>query len=238
MAFVAARRKRIHWGRHVEGYLVIAPWLIRNWLVFGAPILTTTHGGYTLLLGNNEVFDHQVIRQPWGTVWQGERFDHWQSNLESEIDRDLGRSATELERDRWHSQRAKQFIMSHPRQFVHAAVYRIESLWNTVPLAETADGANSWILAAVGWYYSVVLTVYFVGMVMVSLRPNAAQWIPLYILVVSIQLAHLFYWTNTRMRAPLTPVIALFAFAALPRSRSDQTFAELHDGDLRHGVQI
>nr|MCS5574241.1 glycosyltransferase family 39 protein [Pseudomonadales bacterium] len=36
--------------------LVITPWTIRNMMQFNRPIALTTHGGYTLLLGNNPVF--------------------------------------------------------------------------------------------------------------------------------------------------------------------------------------
>ena len=36
--------------------ITVSPWIIRNASVFGRPILMTTHGGYTLLLGNNETF--------------------------------------------------------------------------------------------------------------------------------------------------------------------------------------
>ena len=40
-------------SRHFVAAAVISPWAIRNYRVFGKPIVTTTHGGYTLLLGNN-----------------------------------------------------------------------------------------------------------------------------------------------------------------------------------------
>ena len=41
---------------------VVSPWVIRNRLVFGRWIATTTHGGYTLLLGNNPDF-YRHLRQ-------------------------------------------------------------------------------------------------------------------------------------------------------------------------------
>src|SRR5690606_10645640 len=33
--------------------LALAPWILRNAIQLGAPIATTTHGGYTLWLANN-----------------------------------------------------------------------------------------------------------------------------------------------------------------------------------------
>ena len=39
--------------------MTIAPWAIRNWIQFGRPILTTTHGGHTFALANNpEFYEH------------------------------------------------------------------------------------------------------------------------------------------------------------------------------------
>ncbi len=36
--------------------VTLAPWTIRNWVQFGRPIVTTTHGGFTLALANNPEF--------------------------------------------------------------------------------------------------------------------------------------------------------------------------------------
>ena len=41
--------------------LVLLPWMIRNFVVFGEPIATTTHGGYTLALANNPVYYRDVL---------------------------------------------------------------------------------------------------------------------------------------------------------------------------------
>ena len=55
--------------------LVISPWMIRNLLVFGEPVWTTTHGGYTLALANNPVYYREVLNGPPGRVWTGH--DQW-----------------------------------------------------------------------------------------------------------------------------------------------------------------
>ena len=44
--------------------IVLSPWAIRNQLQFGRPIVTTTHGGYTLLLANNPEFYDGSARAP------------------------------------------------------------------------------------------------------------------------------------------------------------------------------
>ena len=198
--------------RSVIGTVVIvAPWLIRNWLVFGVPILTTTHGGYTLLLGNNPVFYEQVVRRPWGTAWPDDSQHAWEADLRVRMDRDLGPLATEAQRDDWQSRQARAYMAAEPRACIEATVHRIRSLWNTIPLGSAADGVNGSVITVVGWFYFFALTFGFIGMIVAPRRPDRQRWYPLYVLMFTVQLVHLFYWTNTRMRAPLTPAIALFA---------------------------
>ena len=40
--------------------LTLIPWIYRNYQLFDKPILATTHGGYTLLLGNNPLYYQQL----------------------------------------------------------------------------------------------------------------------------------------------------------------------------------
>jgi hypothetical protein len=75
------------------------------------------------------------------------------------------------------------------------------------------------VIAAIGWFTAVVLASSFLGACMVLRRGEFIHWWPLYALIVTVQLVHLFYWTNTRMRAPLVPAIALFTGALVPKSR-------------------
>lgn len=199
--------------------LVIAPWLLRNWFVFGTPILTTTHGGYTLLLGNNPVYYEQVVHRPWGTAWPDASQQAWETDLRTRMDQALGPDANEIQQDNWQSQQAKANMIAAPWSCAAAAAHRVHSLWNTTPLGHAAEGINSWAIAIVGWYYVCVLGGSFLGMGLVLLRSNRRSWWPLYALIFTVQLVHLFYWTDTRMRAPLTPSIALFASALIAQGR-------------------
>ncbi len=199
--------------------ITVAPWLIRNWLVFGVPILTTTHGGYTLLLGNNPVFYEKVVRRPWGAVWPDISQRAWESERQSLVHRDLGPHPTEMEEDAWNSHQAKSYLVAHPGHAVEAAIHRIRSLWNTSPQGDAAEGVNKRLVEATRWFYIVILTSSFLGMLLVLRRADRKTWLPLYVLIISVQLVHLVYWTNTRMRAPLTPAIGLFAAAIVSRNR-------------------
>ena len=55
--------------------IVLSPWAIRNQIQFGRPIVTTTHGGYTLLLANNPDFYQWLRSGQWGSVWQADQFN-------------------------------------------------------------------------------------------------------------------------------------------------------------------
>ena len=45
----------------VSMFAVLLPWAVRNALVLAEPIITTTHGGYTLALANNEVYYRDIL---------------------------------------------------------------------------------------------------------------------------------------------------------------------------------
>lgn len=200
--------------------LVVAPWVVRNWLVFSVPILTTTHGGYTLLLGNNPAFYREVVRQPWGTVMSTEDQRAWEDEMKSQMMHELGPHPTEVEVDAWQSQSGRKYIAAEPAHFVEAAAHRVRSLWNFAPVGETA-GANGAVITFVGWFYGVVLVAGFLGACVCVRRGAVLQWLPLYALIVVVQVVHLFYWTNTRMRAPLVPAISLFVAALVPKPRTN-----------------
>ncbi len=210
--------KRLPWRVIAGMLLVVAPWVVRNQLVIGAPLLTTTHGGYTLLLANNSVFYDEVVDQKWGTVWNGESLARWQAELDARLAHELGADTSELERDRRQSELGREFILAEPNRFARAVVHRTRSLWSPVPQGETDEGSARIVIAAVGWFYSIVLLAFVIGMLVVAAHSSdRRRWWLLYALVITVQAVHLVYWTNARMRAPLTPVVALFAVATVAR---------------------
>lgn len=190
--------------------LAVSPWLIRNLIVFHAPILTTTHGGYTLLLGNNPVFYEEVVQKPWGTVWSGESLDAWQRSLEQQIAQENPPIKTEQERDRWMYERAKHNIAAQPDLFVQACILRFKRFWNISPLTSSTLISAPLIGWGIAGYYAVILIGGFGGILMVVWNKEQ-NWEPLIWLILSFTVVHLFYWTNMRMRAPLVPAIALLS---------------------------
>jgi len=190
--------------------IAVSPWLIRNLVVFHAPILTTTHGGYTLLLGNNPVFYQEVVQQPWGTVWSGKSLDAWQKSLEREIENTIPPVKSEQERDRWMYQRAKANIAAEPSLFVQSCLLRLRRFWNFSPLNSSLVESKPLIGWGLTGYYFLILMGAGAGFLLLIWKRESG-WGPIIWLVISFTVVHLFYWTNMRMRAPLVPAIALLS---------------------------
>jgi len=207
--------RRLPWGAISATILIVAPWAIRNQISLGWPIITTTHGGYTLLLGNNPVFYSEVVRQPWGTVWDGESLDAWQQSLKVQITAEPS-IVSELDRDRWMQQRALQNIGGDVPTFLRACWLRLRRLWNLVPQGEAADQVPSFVRFGVGAYYGLC----FVGLGWAIVRLDWSglnRWAAVLLLMLSFSLVHAIYWSNVRMRAPLVPAIALLSTAGWMR---------------------
>ena len=213
------------WPALLAAALTISPWLVRNLVVFHRPILTTTHGGYTLLLGNNPVFYRQVVEKPWGTVWNdappGKRQADWYADVEARMRNELPAAATEIERDRWLSRRARMHIADEPGTFLQACWLRVRRLWNIVPLGDSARQAPPPALWAIGLFYLIENVGAAVGLFRLR-RGEWRRWLPLLLLCLSVTAVHLVYWSNARMRAPLIPAIALLAVRGLAVNRNPQ----------------
>lgn len=201
-------------------FIVMSPWAIRNQIHFGRPILATTHGGYTLLLGNNPSFYEYLRSGGWGEVW-------WSDELDAELGRRLtsGQPSDELRNDRLAYDEAKRNIRREPAMFLYASLVRVGRLWSLLP-HQVSEGESVFGRLArysVGLWYAAVLGLAALGAVAlarqsIGISPAAVRgWIAAMLLVLSFTAVHAVYWTDMRMRAPLMPVVALAAGAGLRR---------------------
>ncbi len=210
------------------GLLVLLPWGVRNALVLGEFKLTTTHGGYTLLLGNNPVFYEAVARQPWGITWGDYADDHrlgqpvWLRGVNASLE--LQGLRTEFERDRAQYRLAWEHIRDDPGGFFRACLLRQARLWSPLPMGPEARELPrfaGWVLIG---FYGAVYGLACVGLVRILSHraARAAVW-PGLALVLTLTCVHLFFWTNARMRAPIMPVLAVWAgctWGTLPPRRA------------------
>jgi hypothetical protein len=197
---------------------VMSPWVIRNYRVFDKPIATTTHGGYTLYLANNPEF-YAWLRgtddMPWAPSvnFPGEVFSPSFANTPAQI---------ELWTDDWLKNRAQATMRADPAGVWRAGVYRIRQLWSPLPNRLTADESTGRRLlryATCAWYCGV-FALAAAGVWRLRWRLLAPPWIWGVLLCLAFTAVHTFYWTNLRMRAPLMPLVALVAAAAVaPRGK-------------------
>lgn len=188
--------------------VVVSPWIIRNALRFGDVIPATTHGGYTLLLGNNKVFYNEVVRSSDNTVWQGESLEAWQKQLQSEMRSDGVRPTDEKSVDRWMYARARSEIRSDTSAFLQACVLRWRRFWALAPTADSGGLPNALSFGVSTWYLAVWAGL--VGSLFCGIRGRRDIQM-LWLAILSFLVVHTFYWTNTRMRAPLTGVFVVLS---------------------------
>lgn len=234
------------WPVALGAALVVAPWAIRNAVVIGRPIITTTHGGYTLLLAHNPVYYQEVVDQQWGAVWNGRSLNAWQAELESRLA--AAGVQGEVARDRWMYDQAWSAIRRDPGHAFKAGVTLLGRFWNLAPLGPQSAALGRTGVGIIRLFYSLVLLGLALGIWRI-IRENSDQqagagagfvaspqvplthgrsrliaWQPALLLILSFTLVHFLYWADMRMRAPLIPAIALIAargLARMPNTASD-----------------
>lgn len=199
----------------VGATLIVAPWVLRNAIAMGRPIVTTTHGGYTLLLAHNPFYTRQVVDKPWGAVWEVDAdWDRWQAlelrRRNPDVDFTRRSPANELLRDRTLSQVAREYIRAEPLTAIRASLTLVGRFWNIVPMQTATRPLSPAIRWLIGGYYAATL----LGMIVGLLRLRRDEWLlwwPIPLLLLSFTAVHAVYWSDMRMRAPLVPAIALLA---------------------------
>jgi len=234
-----ARRRAVHSAAFLAGVaMVLVPWVARNYARFGHVKATTTHGGYTLLLGNNPSFYRFLSTGPWGSVWNSEELDRawqqrhlvpdahdprWSDLALARLTLPARSPATvrdgEFADDRFAYALARRYMRDRPGMFGWACLVRLGRFWGVWPHAVTASESSARrafrYLVAV-WYLVVwVLALTGAGAQGWALVRN--PWRSGVWLCLAFTAVHVFYWTDLRMRAPLTPFLAILAAAGAAR---------------------
>lgn len=199
--------------------VVVSSWAVRNLVAFGEPIVTTTHGGYTLLLANNPVYWREVVAGS-DAAWEGESLDAWQRSLEREMAAEHV-PPNEVARDRWMHARAVENIRAEPAMFVRSMVYRLGRFWAVIPATGGSSPLVRWgvavfyvatyVFAAAGVAWLIWGRGQIEGEASQASSKGAVCWGPVLLLILAFSAVHAVYWTDARMRAPLVPAVALLA---------------------------
>ncbi len=192
-------------------FAVLVPWAWRNAQVFGEPVWTTTHGGYTLALANNPAYYADVLDGPPGSVWSGPNQAAWFAEV-GEATAGLAEPVA----DRRLRSEALRLLADRPADFARASLARLGRFWGLAPSGEVYP---RWIrIASAAWTAPLWLAM-ALGLAGRSTYRWPAVTAPS--IVLALTLVHLVYWTDLRMRAPIVPAIALIASCArLGKGRS------------------
>jgi len=196
--------------------VAVSPWVVRNQLILGRPILTTTHGGHTLRLANNPQYFEHVRTHSWGSVWDSKTLER--VVIDDEELRQSGQTR-EVLLDRRNYELAFAAIRSDPGGFVWATIDRLYKTWRPAPAQVSPD--EGWKRRTLRWtvgaWYLLEFALVLVGLVALGRKAISPPWLFGAILLATFTLAHAVYWTDMRMRAPLVPVICLLAAAGVER---------------------
>lgn len=188
------------------GLVILSPWLMRNWMTFGAPIYST-HTGFALVEG---------IVSPLGRTQPGEtealvRTLGWtQQSIETNAARGvrdeiaLNRKATHIALSRWRE-------MPHSWGVKLAAFWLSYDQWSdTGGLSQRAKAVRR--LGVLFYWFVLALAV-------VGVARNIRQMWPLLAFAIILTAMHLPLTMNTRLRVPLMePLLIAAACCAKPRA--------------------
>ncbi|KLU01263.1 putative transmembrane protein [Rhodopirellula islandica] len=206
----------------VVGMLLFATvglWTLRNVSQLGHPVWATTHGGYTLLLANNNSFYDSLGESsggwlPWvRTPWDPTEFFAAYEARERGVD--------EVSDDRVAYEMAKSTIANRPAMFGWSCVVRGARLWHPFP-ARTSD-RSMLVVLVIGVYQTglLFLAVGGIGKDWRSWRQSNA-W-PVFALILTLTAVHSVYWSNPRMRSPVIPMLAVAVACWVVPRQADRT---------------
>lgn len=206
-----AVRKRTTWHPCFAMFLgcglVLTPWVLRNQAHWGRPIITTTHGGYTLLLGNNQSFYDYLRQRDWGETWDSAGTIPPRSS-----------SPDELAYDRMCYQEAWSAIQAAPKMAAWSSLVKMTRLWGLVPQIagnqenkEPVESAT--VRVSVGIWYGVLYVLALIGLWSLRKQIFTEPWVWIVLMCFTWTMIHAVYWSNMRMRAPLLPGVVLLAAA-------------------------
>ncbi|WP_165066876.1 ArnT family glycosyltransferase [Paludisphaera rhizosphaerae] len=201
------RQDRRAW---VEGLLIpvaclatMSPWIVRNYLIFGAFIPISTLSGSGLLQGNNRI----VATDP---RYYG--YSIWDSYI-PEYRQALQTAGDEVERDRRAKRLALQWLRDNPDRWWYLARAKTVRAWT--PFLQSSTPRYQRISMLLSWGPVLILFVLaFLPTLVGLLRGGRPGWL-LHLVIVNNVVLNLIFWGEARYRHSIEPICLIFAAQAL-----------------------
>lgn len=193
-------------------FLVLTPWLVRNYEVFGRFVFIRDDFGLIFHLGNADMADGILVAilQPNMNNLELEKFQH------------MGELAYSADCKR----RALDWICTHPKRFVIISMKRMFYYWNGVP--RHTDSRASWDFRTSPFLASSVLAIWGLGRSLRQKRPGAWLFLGL---IATYPTIYYIVFAHARFRHPIEPelfILLVFLLsevgkpAAPPASRAEE----------------
>lgn len=191
--------------------LVVAPWLIRNYQVLGAPVLNT-NGGFNLYLANNPAANGMFISiadTPRGATWH-------QLRKQGEV------AANNTLRDE-----ALAWIRQNPARFLALTCKKAALFW--MPPVHEGEGPQSKgeALARCAWLaeYLAICGLALAGLAYRRLRTSSTRL--LWLAILCYTAVHMMFFVIYRYREPIMPLLMVLAAITVDFLISDKKFATI-----------
>jgi hypothetical protein len=188
-------------------FLVLSPWLVRNYEVFGRFVFIRDDFGLQFRLGNNKMSD-------------GMLFATLQPNLnkpELQKFQRMGEIAYEADCRRL----ALDWIRAHPGRFAVISMKRFFYYWNGVP--RNTDSVAPWDFRSSAFLASSVLALWGLGRALRQTRPGAWLFAGL---VATYPTVYYFVYPHARYRHPIEPELFILMVFLLSEVSSRGTTSQ------------
>lgn len=180
---------------------VIAPWVIRNSMVFGKPVIGTTLTGYNVFrhhyyLGNEPFIPHYV--------GSAEAYEAVKQLIQNST---LTGTENEAQMDDFYMQAGKEIILKHPVRYLTVVLYRVPMLWFNTGVAQTYVG-NKVIKRD---YITIVQELFFLFAIIVGCLKFYKPYMPLVLSFVLSCAAYLAIAAQLRYLVDIMPAIVILS---------------------------
>jgi hypothetical protein len=211
LVFCKADRTRVlRAGAIVAGIsaLMIAPWVVRNYVELGGFVPLRSNLGLELFIGNNPDSDGHTYTIPYSHPNDPLAWPHPFNNpLERQHLHDVGELAYMKEK----GELAKTWIREHPGAFARLTVQRLVFYWFP-PVSHWNPALSArWMRSLLAWGLSIVS---LAGLFLLFLRKHSQRW-TLTLALFAPSLVYMFTHVNVRYRYASVWMMALLAGHAL-----------------------
>jgi len=211
------RKKLLVWGTFflMGMSTILFPVAVRNKIVGGEFLFTTSQFGTNLYIGNhpNASGIYEPILPDRGN-WKFERED-----ATTLAENDIGHKLSPREVSRYWTQKTLAYIQSNPGDWLHLMVKKWLLFWNFIEISDTDShyAYYEWsaVLKRLGsfFHFGVIAPLAVFGFC-VTLKDYRKLWL-LYLLLIFFSASVTLFYIFDRYRHPIIPLLLLFSAAGL-----------------------